>query len=103
MSKVFTFLFVVTVTGVLIVLSYTITQQQSAIGSLLDITEIDAEIYRTHNIKLWDLHERVKKLEAEDQRLMAHIRWFVMRRSGTNELRQMEAAVARLEKGNNGE
>jgi hypothetical protein len=52
--------------------------------------------------KLWDLHRRVLALENETKRLEAHIKWFVMRRSGTNELRKMEAAVDKLEKEENG-
>ena len=47
--------------------------------------------------RIWDLHRQVKALEAEDERLLAHIKWFVMRRSGTDELRMMVAAVERLE------
>jgi hypothetical protein len=47
-----------------------------------------------------ELERRLEKLEKENGRLEAHIKWFVMRRSGTDELRKMEAAMTRLEAAN---
>jgi len=75
----------------------TIRQQQDVISQLVDIAAADAEFDMRQDIMLWDLHRRVLALEAEDDRIMAHVRWFVMRRSGTDELRKMELAVAKLE------
>lgn len=77
--------------------SLTLAKQQEAIESLLAIGEMSLELEDKHTKMLWDLHRRVSELEREDNRLLAHIKWFVMRRSGTDELRKMEAAVARLE------
>ncbi len=100
MFKIKASMFAIVVFSILILQSYTIatiTRQQNAIESLIDRAEAYEAIYKDQNVKLWDLHDRVLALEAEDERLLAHIKWFVMRRSGTNELRKMEAAVARLE------
>ena len=77
--------------------SYVIWEQQTIVEACLDMAAEDSELIVNHNAKLWDLHYRVLALEAEDERLLAHIKWFVMRRSGTDELRKMEVAVARLE------
>ena len=82
----------------------TIREHQRAISAMVEYAAVDVEAANDTNKKLWDLHRRVVVLErennqlvAEDQRLLAHIRWFVMRRSGTDELRKMEAAIERLE------
>ena len=85
----------------------TIWGQQIAINALVQANEtalaVDIQVIerqRDDYKKLWDLHRRVEALEGQDQRIMAHIRWFVMRRSGTDELRKMEAAIERLEERN---
>ena len=71
--------------------------QQKSLEILEGGCEAPIEHEQSQEDRIWDLHRRVKALEAEDERLLAHIKWFVMRRSGTNELRKMEAVVARLE------
>ena len=76
---------------------FTTREQQSTIETLVDSAAMTAEHEQGQETKLWDLHRRVLALEAENERLSAHIKWFVMRRSGTDELRKMEAAVAKLE------
>lgn len=94
-----------TVVGALFTLQgYTLTEQQNALEGLLTIAQKQLEVDKDTHTKLWDLHRRVLKLEAadrgfaeQDHRLMAHIRWFVMRRSGTDELKRMEAAIKTLE------
>jgi hypothetical protein len=83
--------------GVLSVQGAIILKQQAAINSLIWIANANAEFDRVTITKMWDLHRRVVALESEDQRIMSHVRWFVMRRSGTDELRRMEQAVERLE------
>lgn len=79
---------------------YIVRQQQVALEVLLDTVAGNMEYDMDQQAKLWDLHRRVLALEDNDERLEAHIRWFVMRRSGTNELRKMEAAIRKLEEGN---
>ena len=67
----------------------------------LEILESDSvatiEHEQSQEDRIRDLRRRVKALEKEDERLLEHIKWFVMRRSGISELHKMEAAVARLE------
>lgn len=83
---------------VLVIANFLIVrEQQKALGTLIDGAAVSVEFERGQETKLWDLHRRIEALEKEDERLMSHIKWFVMRRSGTNELRKMEAVVARLE------
>ena len=79
-------------------------KQQEALEILVSNVTVVVEHEQTQETRIWDLHRRMMVLETrtvalnlEDERLLAHIKWFVMRRSGTNELRKMEAAVARLE------
>ena len=87
-------------TAVIVVLSlfgYTINKQQDTIETMIDRVAMTVEHEQSQEDRIWDLHRRVKALEAEDERLLAHIKWFVMRRSGTDELRMMVAAVERLE------
>ena len=82
----------------LMVLNFlTIRRQQTAITILMNMAIDGTAIFEDHHTKIWDLRQRVGALEQEDKRLLSHIKWFVMRRSGTDELRKMEAAVARLE------
>ena len=82
----------------LVIINFFIVQeQQTVIETLIDSVALTAEHEQTQETKLWDLHDRVLALEAEDERLLAHIKWFVMRRSGTDELRKMEAAIKKLE------
>ena len=76
---------------------FTIQGQQKSLEILESGHAATVEHEQSQENRIWDLHRRVKALEAEDKRLMAHIKWFVMRRSGTDELRKMEAVVARLE------
>lgn len=83
--------------GIIVFNSLAIREQQKAIEILESDSTVIIEHEQSQEDRIWDLHRRVKALEAEDERLLAHIKWFVMRRSGTNELRKMERAVARLE------
>ena len=76
---------------------FRIREHQSTLETLVDSAAMTAEHEQGQETKLWDLHRRVLALEAEDERLSAHIKWFVMRRSGTDELRKMEAAIKKLE------
>jgi len=76
---------------------FTIREHQKALEALVDSAAMTAGHEQGQETKLWDLHYRVRALEAEDERLSAHIKWFVMRRSGTDELRKMEAAIEKLE------
>ena len=76
---------------------FTIREHQRTLETLVDSAAMTAEHEQGQETKLWDLHRRVIALELEDERLSAHIKWFVMRRSGTDELRKMEAAVKKLE------
>ena len=85
------------IAGAFTLQGYTINKQQDAIDGLIGIAMKDMELDAAQETKLWDLHRRVVLLEQEDERIMAHVRWFVMRRSGTDELRKMEATVERLE------
>ena len=85
------------VAGMFSLQGFTIAKQQDIIDTLLDVAISNTKLDLLHDQRIWDLHRRVVALEAEDQRIMAHVRWFVMRRSGTNELRRMEAAISRLE------
>ncbi len=78
--------------------SYITYKQQDTLDTLLGIAINATRTDMQHQSMLWDLHRRVGKLEHEDQRIMAHVRWFVMRRSGTDELRKMETVVAKLER-----
>jgi hypothetical protein len=71
--------------------------QQEAIEALASVAVSDMDLDAAQEAKLWDLHRRVVKLENEDQRIMAHVKWFVQRRSGTAELRKMERAIENLE------
>ena len=71
--------------------------QQKVSDKVGKIVSLMVELDQIQETKLWDLHDRVLALEAEDERLSAHIKWFVMRRSGTDELRKMEAAIKKLE------
>ena len=82
--------------SVVAVQAYTITKQQDAIGSLIATATAATKIHEEDHKKFWDLHRRVQALEGQDQRIMAHIKWFVMQRSGTDELRKMEAAMVHL-------
>jgi hypothetical protein len=83
--------------GCTIVLGLTVKEQQDTISALVMLEGQDSELEQRQEAMLWDLHRRVLALEGQDERIMAHIRWFVMRRSGTDELRRMEAAIVKLE------
>jgi hypothetical protein len=83
--------------GTIGVLALTVHKQQDTIDNLVELSAYEAQFDQEVQAKLWDLHRRVMVLEAEDQRIMAHVRWFVMRRSGTAELRRMEQAIRNLE------
>lgn len=80
-----------------LVLGITTQKQQDTIEQLIEIDALASEYDMQQQAKLWDLHRRMLALEAEDQRIMAHVKWFVMRRSGTAELARMERAIERLE------
>ena len=82
---------------------FMIQEHQESLETLESGFAATVEHKRSQTYRIWGLHRRVEALEKEDKRLQAHIKWFVMRRSGTNELRKMEAAVARLEGEYNGE
>jgi len=82
-----------------VLLGITVRQQQKTLDGLLDIAIVDSQFDQQQDAMLWDLHRRVLKLEKEDERIMAHVRWFVMRRSGSVELAKMALAVDRLEAG----
>lgn len=73
-----------------------IQKQQKSLEILESGFTVTVEHEQSQEDRIWDLHRRVKVLGKEDERLLSHIKWFVMRRSGTNELRKMEVAVARL-------
>ncbi len=108
MSKIERFATGFALLGVLaigIVNAVTISEQQTAVELMVTALAENVEYDVKYERRVWDLHQRVMQLEgrtvalsSEDERLMAHIRWFVMRRSGTDELRRMEAAVVRLER-----
>lgn len=85
--------------GIMSLQEYTISKQQDTLEGLLSISSMTVQLEAEQERKLWDLHHRVLALEKEDQRIMAHVKWFVMRRSGTAELRRMERAIERLEGG----
>lgn len=84
--------------GLLIAFNWlTIWEQQKVLKALVDGAIVSVEFEQSQETKIWALYRRVEALKKEDERLLSHIKWFVMRRSGTNELRKMEAAVAVLE------
>jgi len=74
-----------------------IWEQHKAIEILESSFIMTVEHEQSQEDRIWDLHHQVKVLEKEDERLLAHIKWFVMRRSGTDELRKMETVMAKLE------
>ena len=78
-----------------VVTNLTVTKQQEAIEKLLDIEVVSLELAQTHTKMLWDLHRRTQKLEREDKRLSAHIKWYIMERSGIRELARLERAMER--------
>ena len=77
--------------------SLTIHEQQKTLDTTIDTMAAMNGDDTLAQSRIWDLHRRVTRLETEAKRLHQHIKWFVMRRSGTNELRKMEAAIKHLE------
>jgi hypothetical protein len=71
--------------------------QNHIINKLVAESVVSMEYQNLVAAEVLILREKVARLEKEDQRLQSHIKWFVMRRSGTDELRKMEAAVAKME------
>jgi hypothetical protein len=71
--------------------------QNHIINKMVTENMVAREYQNLVAIEVLILREKVARMEKEDQRLQSHIKWFVMRRSGTDELRKMEAAVAKME------
>ena len=87
--------------GILFVLIFInffmVREQQKTFKILMSNSAATVEHEQSQKDRIWNLHHQVKALGKEDERLLAHIKWFVMRRSGTDELRKMETAIAKLE------
>lgn len=71
--------------------------QQKALETLVEDSVVSVGYNWQQGNQLQELRRRIDALEREVERQMSHIKWFVMRRSGTDELRKMETAVTKLE------
>jgi hypothetical protein len=97
MKKWATRIMVVLFLAILAINTITNVIQNHIINKIVAENVVSMEYQNLVAAEVLILREKVARLEKEDQRLQSHIKWFVMRRSGTDELRKMEAAVAKME------
>lgn len=74
-------------------LGLTVKEQQVAIEKLVENDAIALEADYQTSRWLADLERRTSSLEAEDERIMAHVRWYIQERSGIRELARLERAM----------
>jgi hypothetical protein len=97
MKKWATRIMVVLFLAILAINTITNVIQNHIINKIVAENVVSMEYQNLVAAEVLILREKVARMEKEDQRLQSHIKWFVMRRSGTDELRKMEAAVAKME------